>query len=140
MLICEALPPELWQLVWNRLPLRVRVTTTKTSYEEHYHLLLPEIPRLGDYIIRLLRDNSTSYIFNMLLGIKRNEWARFGRWKHWNGNYAGTYDDYFAFLRHISRQNKNHKCLLALQEVNLTPRDEGRIRARNRPKHTKNKR
>ena len=140
MLVCEILPFELCQLVWKWLPMRVRMTATKASYEEHYRLLVPSIPRIGDYVIRLLRDSSTSYIFDMILGIKQNEWASLGRWKQWNGKYAGTYDDYFAFLRHVCRENRNHKCLLSLQELELTPSGGRKSKARNRPKHTKNKR
>ena len=97
-------------------------------------------PRIGDYAIRLIRDGSTPYVFGLLLHNKQEEWARLGRWKQWVGKYAGSYDDYFSFLRHVCRQSANHQCLLALQEAKVGPKGSKGKRIRSRPKHTKNKR
>ena len=140
MWICEVLPPELCEMVWKFLPLRTRATATKAAYEEHYHTLVQGIPRIGDYTISLIRNNSTPYVFGLLLNSKQEEWASLGRWKQWAGKYAGSYDDYFSFLRHVCRRSANHQCLLVLQEAEVGPKGGKRKRIRSRPKHTKNKR
>lgn len=140
MLICEVLPPELCQMIWDHLPLRARATTNKTTYEEHYHALVQKIPRVGDYAIRLARDSSAAYVFKLLFNHKREEWASFGRWKQWTGKYMGNYNDYFAFLRHVCRESANHQCLLVLQEGGDDFQGRRNTKAQRRPRHTKNKR
>ena len=140
MLICEVLPPELCQMIWDHLPLRARATTNKTTYEEQYHALVQRIPRVGDYAIRLARDSSAAYVFKLLFNHKREEWASFGRWKQWTGKYMGNYNDYFAFLRHVCRESANHQCLLVLQEGGDDFQGRRNTKAQRRPRHTKNKR
>lgn len=140
MFLYEVLPPELCQMIWEILPLRARVTTSKVAYEKHYHALVASIPRLGDYAISLARDSSATYVFKLLFDHKREDWASFGRWKQWTGKYTGTYNDYFAFLRHICRESANHRCLLVLQEGSPDFQRKLNAKTQRRPLHTKNKR
>jgi len=136
MFLCDALPPEICKMVWDHLPLRTRVTTTKASYEQYYYAIVQDIPRIGGYMLHIIRNNRSSYIFNMLLSHKQEAWKRLGRWKQLNGCYAGVYDNYISFLRHVCRHNNNYICLLVLCQKRSTNSDTVRLTSIERTYHS----
>jgi hypothetical protein len=111
LIIADILPSELAQMVWDYIPLRTRATTCKSLFEKHYSELIGNIPRFEPYVLSLIRDESCSYIFRLIIERKFDHWMQLGRWVTHGWPHAGVYDTYISYLVHRCRVEPNPKCL-----------------------------
>lgn len=114
----EILPVEILDKIWNMLPLRSRATATKSSLVREYSKIIPTIPQFQRYIIHLIKNSvETSFIFELILTNKANDWSWFGSpWRDSLGS-GYTYTNYLTFLAECCRRWDRPKCLLVIQQV-----------------------
>ena len=134
LVIVDIFPSEIVQMIWDFLPLRTRATSCKSLFETHYSDLIRYIPRFESYVIKVIRDTSSSYIFRLILEHRYDYWMQLGRWVTHGGKHAGVWTSYISYLMYRCRAAKNHKCLREIQQYCIQPITKSSIKYLNIPR------